>query len=173
MPLTIALFPDTAKAEAAVHNLEQQGFSEVGLAAHESWARNAIEMPARSGSEAQEGLKQGSLWGTLLGGVAGVASAVITGGASLVLVGILAGAGVGGLTGLLAGAGAAGISKNEDEAYYVRALQEGGIVLVVRSEEGQVKRLGELLQSYDAQRITVRPDPQPSEFSGVGQGANP
>jgi hypothetical protein len=165
MPLTIALFPNEGKAEAAVHELERQGLDQVGLAAHETWARQAIEMPGRVGSESKEGLKQGGLWGTLLGGVAGVASAAITGGASLVLVGILAGAGVGGLTGLLTGATSAGISNNEDEAYYVRALQEGGIVLVVRSEESQVKHIGEILQGFEPQRITVRPDTHPGQSS--------
>lgn len=150
---------------AAVHELERQGFDQVGLAAHETWARQAIEMPGRVRSESKEGLKQGGLWGTLLGGVA---SAAITGGASLVLVGILAGAGVGGLTGLLTGATSAGISNNEDETYYVRALQEGGIVLVVRSEESQVKHIGEILQGFEPHRITritVRPDTHQGQSS--------
>lgn len=168
MPLTIALFPDEAKAEAAVNGLEREGFNQVGLAAHHNWAQRVLAMPERGEMNAKEGVKFGGLWGTLLGGVAGVASAAITGGAALVLVGILAGAGVGSLTGLAAGAGTAGISNNEDEAYYARAVEEGGMVVVVRSEGKDIKRLGELLQKYEAQRITVRPDAQDAPAANNG-----
>ncbi|MCL6527742.1 MAG: hypothetical protein K6T57_12785 [Thermaceae bacterium] len=163
MPLTIVLFSEEAKAEAAVHELERLGFDQVGLVAHEVWARQVLGMPGRLERESKEGLKQGSLWGTLLGGLAGIASAAITGGASLVWIGVFAGAGLGSLTGLLTGATSAEISSSEDEAYYIEALQEGGIVLVVRSKEDQVKPIGEVLQRFEPQRMVVRPDSLPSQ----------
>jgi len=135
----VGLFRDSARAERAVRDLKDAGFtdSEIGILMQDR--AEARKFAEDTGTKAGEGAAAGAATGGILGGVvgllAGVGALVIPGIGPIVaggaLASTLAGAGIGAAAGGLAGA-LIGMGIPEEEArYYERGFREGGILVTV------------------------------------------
>jgi uncharacterized protein (TIGR02271 family) len=135
----VGLFRDSARAERAVRDLKDAGFTdnEIGVLMQDRTEQR--KFAEDTGTKAGEGAAAGAATGGLLGGVfgllAGVGALVIPGIGPIVAGGVLAstlaGAGIGAAAGGLAGA-LIGMGIPEEEAhYYERGFREGGILVTV------------------------------------------
>jgi len=135
----VGLFRDSARAERAVRDLKDAGFTdnEIGVLMQDRTEQR--KFAEDTGTKTGEGAAAGAATGGLLGGVfgllAGVGALVIPGIGPIVAGGVLAstlaGAGIGAAAGGLAGA-LIGMGIPEEEAhYYERGFREGGILVTV------------------------------------------
>src|SRR5215203_3305267 len=137
----VGLFRDSARAERAVRDLKDAGFtdSEIGILMQDR--AEARKFAEDTGTKAGEGAAAGAATGGILGGIvgllAGVGALVIPGIGPIIaggaLASTLAGAGIGaaagGLIGALIGMGV----PEEDARYYETGLKEGGILVTVEA----------------------------------------
>lgn len=147
MDTIIGLFKNHNKADQALAALEEAGFTrdEIGLLAQ----RDAVEdvLSADREEAAVESAGAGAVGGSALGGLIGLlagASAIVVPGIGPALAvgawaGVLsttaAGAGIGAAYGGLVGA-LIGFGVTEEQTHvYVEGVQQGGILIVVQSED--------------------------------------
>jgi uncharacterized protein (TIGR02271 family) len=135
----VGLFRDGARAERAIRDLKDAGFtdSEIGVVMQDRAQER--KFAEDTGTKAGEGAAAGAVSGGVLGGVvgllAGVGALVIPGIGPIIaggaLASTLAGAGIGAAAGGLLGA-LIGMGSPEEEArYYERGFREGGILVTV------------------------------------------
>src|SRR5829696_1169860 len=151
----VGLFRDSARAERAVRDLKDAGFTdnEIGVLMRDPAEQR--KFAEDTGTKAGEGAAAGAATGGLLGGVfgllAGVGALVIPGIGPIVAGGVLAstlaGAGIGAAAGGLAGA-LIGMGIPEEEAqYYERGFREGGILVTVDAGARKAEARGILLNA--------------------------
>jgi hypothetical protein len=135
----IGLFRDSARAERAIRDLKDAGFTEGQIGILMQDRAEQRKFAEDTGTKAGEGAATGAATGGLLGGVvgllAGVGALVIPGVGPIIaggaLASTLAGAGIGAAAGGLVGA-LIGLGIPEEEArYYERGFREGGILVTV------------------------------------------
>jgi uncharacterized protein (TIGR02271 family) len=158
--VAVGVFRDQSKAQQAIRELKQRGFTEeqIGVTAkhegnlsEESGTSTDTHADTGAGIGAATGLGVGGLWG--LGIMAGVLPAIgpaIAGGAlATLLTSAAAGAATGGLLGALAGMG---IPEDEAE-YYSGEFERGGTIVTVRADNRYDEARGILQQfgAYDIQ----------------------
>ena len=138
----VGLFHDSARAERAIRDLKDAGFTDSQIGVLMQDRAEARKFAEDTGTKAGEGAAAGAATGGILGGVvgllAGVGALVIPGIGPIVaggaLASTLAGAGIGAAAGGIAGA-LIGMGIPEEEAhYYERGFREGGILVSVKAE---------------------------------------
>ncbi|HEX6289958.1 MAG TPA: general stress protein [Herpetosiphonaceae bacterium] len=169
--LIVAIFDDQARAEAAVRDLQQQGFAEEQLSVvlHRDATQASPEEVVELDREAEETGEDVAIGGTL-GGLAG-----LLGGLALFSIPALGPfLGVGVLATTIGGA-ALGSALGERVAHlvalgvpqertrrYGQALEAGQIVLgVTARSSAEVHRAREVLALHEADEIDVHPQPRP------------
>jgi uncharacterized protein (TIGR02271 family) len=137
----VGLFRDTPRAERAIRDLKNAGFSDKQIGVLMRDRAQEREFAENTGTKAGEGAAAGAIGGGVLGGIvgllAGVGALVIPGVGPIIaggaLASTLAGAGVGAAAGGLLGA-LVGMGIPEEEAqYYERGFREGGILVTVEA----------------------------------------
>jgi len=137
----VGLFTDQPRAEQAIRDLKDAGFSDSQIGILMKDRDEQRRMAEETGSKAGEGAAAGAIGGGLVGGVlgllAGVGALAIPGVGPLIaggaLASTLAGAGIGAAAGGLIGA-LVGMGIPEEEArYYAEGVREGGILVTVNA----------------------------------------
>ena len=134
-PVRMAVFDTVPQAERVVRDLLAAGFThdEVSVLcsdAHKTAHFTNVQTPALAGSHTPTAIVTGTAVGAAIGGVALVASALMTGGASLLIGGgalIAGGALAGSFTGAMASRG----FEPETVNYYDQEVQRGKILVAV------------------------------------------
>ena len=135
----VSLFRDAARAERAIRDLKDAGFTDSQIGVVMQDRAQARKFAEDTGTKAGEGAAAGAATGGVLGGVvgllAGVGALVIPGIGPIIaggaLASTLAGAGIGAAAGGLIGA-LVGMGIPEEEArYYERGFREGGVLITV------------------------------------------
>jgi hypothetical protein len=171
-PTIVAAFEDRLRAEQAVDELEQSGFSHdhVGLAIRGSDAVQGGMITdaqgAKDGPGAAAGMMTGAGLGAILGAAAGflipgVGPIVVAGIFSLAFGGAIAGAAVGGIFGALTGLG---VSEQEAK-YYENAFNAGHAIVAVRAGE-RTAQASEILRKHGGYDLQSRSD-NPVDTRGV------
>ncbi len=134
-PVRIGLYDTVAQAEQAVHNLLKAGFPKDCLAVvcsdkyKEDFFRD-VPHPEPSGSHTPEAIVAGGIVGAAIGGLALVATGLVTGGASLLAYGtILIGGGA--FAGSFSGAMMTRGFEKEIADFYDQAVERGKILVAV------------------------------------------
>jgi len=172
----VANFEDADKAQAALTDLEGQGFTadQLSYVAHDGSGRFADRLRASTvfGSRATTGALVGGASGTLLG----FAALAIPGIGPLIAAGPIAaaltGAGVGAATGSLLGA-LSELGLPEAEARrYAEQVEQGGSLVAVRVNEDTANRAVEVLDRHRPQAIQQH-EPAVKESGVEFDPANP
>jgi len=136
----VALFPQGAKAHAAIQDLKLAGFAleQIGIAMQDPSieAPPAAEAPAASNAEnSNEEATVGAITGGVLGSLVGLIGSllipgigpILVGGVMASLVGAGVGAATGGIVGTLAGVGV----PEHDARYFDAGLRAGGTLVTI------------------------------------------
>lgn len=169
--LVVAIFDERARAQAAVQDLQQQGFTDEQLSAvfrHETTAATPEEVVAldREAEETSEDVAIGGTVGGLAGLLGGLALFSIPALGPFLGVGVLAttigGAAVGSAVGeRMANLSTLGVPHERAERYG-SALEAGQVVLSVSADgPEEVMRAREILTRHQADEIDVHPQPRP------------
>ena len=181
MARVTAIFDDRSQAERAVSELRRRGVSDADLSIISKRAEDAevARGTAKDTDTTGERVGKGALAGAGVGTLFGIAAALIPGVGPFISAGVLAsalgatggavaaGAIVGGTSGALAGAlSKAGYSREEAE-FYGPAVERGGILVAVDSDDVSEQRLRtELTQlggrTYSGTTGTTRGDVRPN-----------
>jgi uncharacterized protein (TIGR02271 family) len=151
----VGLFPDATRAERAIRNLKDAGFSDSQIGVLMQDRAEERKLATDTGTKAGESAAAGAIGGGVLGGIvgllAGVGALVIPGIGPIIaggaLASTLAGAGIGAAAGGLLGA-LTGMGIPEEEArYYERGFRGGGILVTVEAGARATEARGILLES--------------------------
>lgn len=156
----IGLFKDHGRADQALADLEEAGFTrdEIGLLAQRDAVEELVDADREEAAieSAGAGAVGGSALGGLIGLMAGASAVVVPGIGPALAVGALssilgttaAGAGVGAAYGGLVGA-LIGFGVTEEQTHiYVEGVQQGGILIVVQPEDDNLVRAEEILRDH-------------------------
>jgi uncharacterized protein (TIGR02271 family) len=159
----VGVFTDRARAEEAVQELHNAGFTndQIGFAAHAPETGNEPGAPGH-GTEAGEGAAKGLVGGGIIGAILGaLATGLIPGIGPVIAGGLLAGIVGGGLIGAAGGGliGALGGSMGvpEEEArYYDQEFRSGRTIVTVKAD-GRYDEAQSILRRYGAYDVTSQP----------------
>jgi uncharacterized membrane protein len=147
----IGLFRDHTEAQAAIHDLENDGFlrKDISLV-----ARDGAVDPAGHDVELGSGTAKGAAIGGAAGAMLGLAALAIPGIGPILALGPLAaaltGAGVGAATGSMVGAlSDMGVPEHESH-FYEASLREGGSLVVVHAGVDTAERAQSVLDRHGA-----------------------
>lgn len=171
MKTTIAVYDDLIQARGAIQELEGAGIKhdQISLVVNDSNGqyKASIDSYMNAKDRAQEitdPMSQGTIAGSLLGGLLGVeagliaiaavglGSVVAAGGIATILMGGGVGTVVGGLTGALVGMNL----NNEEAEFYAEAVRQGAALVAVESSEKMVYGVTTILKKYDPIDIDQR-----------------
>src|SRR5215208_6432117 len=138
----VGLFRDSARAERAIRDLKDAGFTDSQIGVLMQDRAEARKFAEDTGTKAGEGAAAGAATGGILGGVvgllAGVGALVIPGIGPIVaggaLASTLAGAGIGAAAGGLAGALMGMGIPEEDARHFDEVFRAGGILVTVSAQ---------------------------------------
>ncbi|HET7133014.1 MAG TPA: YsnF/AvaK domain-containing protein [Gammaproteobacteria bacterium] len=175
-PMTIGIFDDRGRAQHAIAELKQAGFtdSEIGVTARGADGDGELR-DARGGTHAKEGAAAGiatgagvgALWGlgVLAGVVPGIGTAIAGGTLAALVSSAAAGAATAGLAGALIGLG-----FREDEAkYYDEQFRAGRSVVTVRAN-GRAGEAGSILRRNGGHDISSQGDGMSGTASDAARG---
>jgi hypothetical protein len=174
--MVLGVFTDRPAAEAAISDLENQGFNAKDISIIMKDSTEARDMAASTGSNVASGAVSGATTGGVIGAIAGlligigaiaipgvgalliggpIAAALgLTGAAATTATGALTGALAGGLVGALVGLGV----PEEDARVYEDRVKEGAILLAVpTTAQGSASEAQSILEQHGASQVrTVR-----------------
>ena len=166
MKTVVGLFDTMPHAEKAISDLEAIGIArnDISVAANNSDGRYAssdnattTSTDAHTGSETTKGAIEGTIAGAVIGlaalAIPGLGWLAVGGWLGTTLLGTAVGAAVG-LTGALMGAGV----SHEDAELYNEGVRRGGVLLAVKSPDGQAQQVAEILGDDGAVDIDERAD---------------
>lgn len=156
----IGLFPDSNEAQAALHSLENAGFTRdhLSLVAYDGSGEysSAAKDESELGSNTTKGAAAGGIAGLLLGlaavAIPGIGPVIAAGPIAAALAGAGVGAASGGMLGALADMGVPG----HEAKYYEEAIRRGGTLLIVRAEDEMAEQAQSILERHGALDIEDR-----------------
>lgn len=160
--ITTGLYKSPADAANAVRFLEARGIpmADISLIASNEFDKEAFTVDTHS--KATEGFAVGAATGGAIGAlVAGLTAVgtIATGGAGLLIAGpavaALAGAGAGAAAGGVVGSLVGAAVPEHEVKYYQDALEEGSVLIGVRTDDNEDKRLVKsVLEAAGAEKIS-------------------
>ncbi len=165
MKTVLGVFTSQENAEEAMSDLESHGYQPKDISIVMQDHKKAKQMADETGGTIAGNTASGAVAGIVIGGVAGLASALLFPGFGPFLIGGpiatalgLSGAAAGGAAGAATGAVAggligalAGFGLSSDEAKtYEERVKAGAILLIVPARIGQSSEVEEILDSYRA-----------------------
>lgn len=148
----IGLFRDHTEAQAAIHDLENEGFqrSDISLLARGAASGNVDADTEPDGSGTMKGAAIGGFAGAALGlaalAIPGIGPVLALGPLAAALTGAGVGAAAGGMLGALSDMGV----PEHESAYYEDAIRKGGSLIAVHAGEDTAEKAQSVLDRHGA-----------------------